>query len=199
MRRATGERVGRASGLIYASPDGPVCQCCQPQVTFDPRGGLHVMWRNNVEGNRDLYLANSSDNGRTFSDAMQLGLDHWPLDACPMDGGGLAADADGKVLSVWRRQETVYRCRPGQPEESLGPGSQPWVAAGPGGFYAVWITGRPGNVLALLPDTESPLRLTARGSDPVVVGPVSGKGPIVAAWEEKRDGAGGIRAEVLKK
>jgi hypothetical protein len=29
--------------LLYRSPDGSVCQCCQPQVAFDPGRGLHIM------------------------------------------------------------------------------------------------------------------------------------------------------------
>ena len=52
--------------LLYRSPDGSVCQCCQPQAAYDAGGGLHVMWRNSLAGARDMYLTNSKDNGRTF-------------------------------------------------------------------------------------------------------------------------------------
>jgi hypothetical protein len=76
--------------LIYESPDGSVCECCQPQTAYDPQGHLYVMWRNQLAGARDMYLAHSEDNGQTFSQAVKLGRGTWPLNACPMDGGGLA-------------------------------------------------------------------------------------------------------------
>ncbi|MBW3543065.1 MAG: glycoside hydrolase, partial [Planctomycetes bacterium] len=59
--------------LIYRSPDGSVCPCCHPAVTFDSQGTLYVMWRNSVGGFRDMYVAVSRDGGKTFSPAVQLG------------------------------------------------------------------------------------------------------------------------------
>src|SRR4051812_7410809 len=40
--------------VIYESPEGSVCQCCQPQAAYDARGVLHVMWRNSLGGARDM-------------------------------------------------------------------------------------------------------------------------------------------------
>ncbi len=183
--------------LIYKSPDGSVCQCCQPQVASDPAGGLHVMWRNNLSGNRDMYLVNSKDNGRTFDRPVKLGLGTWPLDACPMDGGGLAADRDGQVVTIWRRDKQLFRCTPGQPELSLGEGAQGWAATGPDGVYLIWTTGRMGRVLALTPGSDSPIELATRGSHAVVTASPNGKGPVIAAWEHAGDGPDRIRAAVL--
>jgi hypothetical protein len=184
--------------LIYKSPDGPVCQCCQPQVTFDARGSLHVMWRNNVAGNRDMYLVNSKDNGRTFDRPIKLGLGTWPLDACPMDGGGLAADRDGQVVTIWRRDKQLFRCVPGQAETSLGEGAQGWAATGPDGVYLIWTTGRAGRVLALMPNSDSPIELAERGSHAVVATSSNGKDPVIAAWEHAGEGPDRIRAVVLR-
>lgn len=183
--------------LIYKSPDGSVCQCCQPQVAFDPAGGLHVMWRNNLSGNRDMYLVNSKNNGRTFERPVKLGLGTWTLDACPMDGGGLATDRDGQVVTIWRRDKQIFRSTPGEPELSLGEGAQGWAATGPDGVYLVWTTGRTGRVLALTPGSDAPIELADRGSHAVVAGVVNGKGPIIAAWEHAGDGPDRIRAAVL--
>ncbi len=185
--------------LIYKSPDGPVCQCCQPQVTFDARGGLHVMWRNNLAGNRDMYLVNSKDNGRTFDRPVKLGLGTWPLDACPMDGGGLAADRDGQIVTIWRRDKQLFRCVPGQPELSLGEGAQGWATTGPDGVYLVWTTGRTGRVIAFTPNSDRPIELAERGSHAVVAASPNGKGPVIAAWEHAGDGADRIRAAVLRR
>jgi hypothetical protein len=183
--------------VIYESPEKSVCECCQPQAAYDARGVLHVMWRNNLAGARDMYACRSEDNGKTFSKAAKLGNGTWPLNACPMDGGGLAGTTDGGLVTVWRREKEVFRCVAGQAETLLGRGEQPWAAAGPAGVYFVWVTARPGAVLALPPGAERPVRLAERGFDPVVVAPVSGKGPVIVAWEEGELGAKRIRAAVL--
>src|SRR5206468_1964696 len=116
---------------------------------------------------------------------------------CPMDGGGLAGNADGEIVTIWRREKELFRCTPGRAETPLGNGEQGWAATGPEGFYLVWITGRPGQVLALLPGSGTPIKLAERGSDPVLAGRVSGKGPMIAAWEEGERRATRIRAAVL--
>jgi hypothetical protein len=194
---ADGGASWRDETLIYESPDGSVCECCQPQAAYDPRGGLHVMWRNQLAGARDMYLARSGDNGQTFGRAVKLGHGTWPLNACPMDGGGLACRGDQEVVTIWMRNKEVFRCNPGRPEVSLGKGEQGWAAAGPGGVYLVWVVGRPGPVMALRPGSDQPVRLAERGWDPVVAGPVNGKGPVIAAWEEGQPSAKRLRAAVL--
>ncbi|HEV2971567.1 MAG TPA: sialidase family protein [Pirellulales bacterium] len=184
--------------LIYKSPDGSVCQCCQPQVAYGPDGGLHVMWRNQLSGNRDMYFVNSKDNGRTFDRAAKLGHGTWPLDACPMDGGGLACDTDGRVVTIWRRDKEIFRCSPGESETLLGEGGQGWAAAGADGVYLTWTTGRPGHVMLLRPNSDTPAELAERGSNCVVAGAANGKGPVIAAWEcADNDGPDRIRAVVL--
>ncbi len=182
---------------IYRSPDGSVCQCCQPQVTFGPSGKLYVMWRNNIDGARDMYLVRSADNGRTFGAAEKLGHGTWPLDECPMDGGGLACDADGSLTTIWRREKQLFTYTPGHEEISIGAGAQGWAAAGPGGPFLVWSTGRPGAIFATNPILKRPQQLASRGSDPVVAGAVTGKGPIVAAWEAPDDDGYRIVTAVL--
>src|SRR5262249_35739212 len=138
--------------LVYAAPDGPVCQCCQPSACFGPDGRLHVLWRNSLAGARDMFLVSSADGGRTFDAPRKLGQGTWELKACPMDGGGPAVGPDGAVVTVWRRQQTLFRCVDGRAEESLGRGEQARAAAGPGGVYLAWVVDRPGTLMALPPD-----------------------------------------------
>ena len=147
----------------YRSPDGTVCECCHPSVAFGPDGRLYVMFRNWRGGSRDLYLISSLDGGRSFSDAQKLGVGTWPLNACPMDGGGLGVRSDGTVETVWRRKGTVYRCVPGQPEVEVGAGAQPWIA--PNGGLVVW-RHSDGNLRANAGAGNLEL---ARGDTPVVV------------------------------
>src|SRR5437899_4408521 len=101
---------------VYESPSGTICQCCHPTAIVDGKGEIHVMWRNALEGNRDMYVARSKDGGVSFSRARKLGEGSWELNACPMDGGGLAIDPQGKLFSIWRRRDEVYLAEEGAAE-----------------------------------------------------------------------------------
>ncbi len=92
--------------VAYDSPSGSICECCHPSVAIDGAGNFVVMWRNSLGGSRDLYLATSRD-GVTFSAPRKLGNGTWRIDACPMDGGGLAVSAS-RILTAWRREGNVF-------------------------------------------------------------------------------------------
>lgn len=169
--------------LAYKSPSGSVCECCHPSVAFGPDGQIQIQWRNSLRGNRDMYLAASSDQGKTFGKGAKLGEGTWQLDACPMDGGSIAISGT-KVLSVWRRQNSVYLVEsPGKQEQLLGQGEQPWLASTKDGAYIVWVNKRGQNALLLSPGNTSPTVLAHAASDPVIAAAPTGKGPVVAAWE----------------
>src|SRR5215217_5840310 len=80
--------------LVYASPDTPVFECCKPSVVMKG-SDVYVMFRNWLNGNRDLYLVHSSNGGSTFGHAQKLGSQSWALNGCPMDGGGLVINKNG--------------------------------------------------------------------------------------------------------
>ena len=181
--------------LVYRSPDGSVCECCHPSAAFGPDGTLHVMWRNSLKGARDLYLASSSDGGKTFGAAEKLGRGTWPLKACPMDGGAVAAGPEGRVETVWMRAGAMFAATPGEAERSLGRGVQGWTAFAAEGPFSVWLEKRPGRLLALPPGSSSPLILAERANDPVVASSPNDHGPVIAVWEDKADG--GIVSRVL--
>jgi hypothetical protein len=195
-RSSDGGRSWDHECLIYKSPDGSICQCCQPQVAFGPDNILHIMWRNELSGNRDMYLIDSKDGGRSFGKPAKLGRGTWPLDGCPMDGGGIACDRDGRVTTIWKRDSQIYRCFPGSPEISLGEGRQGWAATGPDGVCLIWQSGPTSRVLTLLPESSEPTELAAHGTNPVVACATSGKGPVFAAWEES-DGPDRIQGIAL--
>ena len=110
-----------ANRKIYASPDGHICECCHPSVAVRNGGKeIYTMFRNWLGGSRDMYLARSTDGGRSFT-ASKLGQGTWPLNACPMDGGGLQVDAKGPV-AVWRRESRLFLVRPGERETEIGQG-----------------------------------------------------------------------------
>jgi len=170
--------------LVYASPSGTVCECCHPSVAISNDGVVFVMWRNELDGNRDMYLARSQNGGRTFDLADKLGVGSWKLKACPMDGGDLAIGSGGSPITVWRRDRQVYATGQRAPRESLlGQGEQPVVTTADDGTYVVWLTRRRGDLLHFAPNTKTPTRLARNASDPDIATPRSGDGPVVAVWE----------------
>lgn len=186
-----GENWGPNS-LVYTSPSGAVCECCQPSIAFGTDGNIHVLFRNSLAGNRDMYIADSMDDGQTWSAPAELGSAHWKLDSCPMDGGALSADDDAHVVSIWRRQDTIFRELPSESEDRIGVGVQPWIYGRLGG-YGVYLKRRPGALMEFHAN-EAPKKISDDANDPMVAGPISGSGPVVAVWATSK---GDIMEEVL--
>jgi hypothetical protein len=107
--------------IVYKSPDEHVCECCKPSVAVKD-DLVSIMFRNLVDGSRDLYLMTSSNKGRTFNEAQKLGTGTWKLNACPMDGGGLTVNSKNAIRTVWRRDGQVFYAEPGKPEILIGEG-----------------------------------------------------------------------------
>jgi hypothetical protein len=170
--------------LIYASPSGTVCECCHPSVEITHNGIIHVMWRNALKGNRDMYLAKSDDAGKSFGLARKTGVGSWKLNACPMDGGDLAVSPTGSLTTVWRRNGQIYSTDPEEPSEKLlGRGEQPVVTTISRGQYFVWLTRRRGDLLISAPNVMSPTKLAENASDPAIAAARSEGGPVLAVWE----------------
>lgn len=175
ISRDAGKTWSRNS-LIYASADQTICECCHPSVTFDGRGVV-VMFRNWLGGSRDMYLARSSD-GLHFGTAQKLGTGTWKLNACPMDGGGVALTRAG-VVTAWRREHSVYLDRPGEAEREVGDGTDVAVAANARGVYVAW-TARD-SVEVLTPGAGKPRAVGSKGAFPALA--AFADGGAVAAWE----------------
>lgn len=163
--------------LIYASPDGSICECCHPSAAFDADGRPVVMWRNELEGARDLYLSRANSAGE-FEAPAKLGQGSWQLNACPMDGGGMAM-AKGKLVTAWRRNKQIYLASPGEKEREVATGSDVSLAGTPRGIYAVWSSSE--GVKALVPGSKDPTTLATQGTFPNIVALANGEA--VAAWE----------------
>lgn len=174
---------------IYHSPSGSICTCCHPSVTVDALGKLHVMWRNCVDGSRDLYLSSSSDRGESFTAAKKLGKGTWPLQGCPMDGGGLASDSHGTLRTVWRRGKTLYTAFADGEEKALGQGQQPVITFGKAGEYLAW---EEAGVIRVLGGKWQSAQAVGEGTFPSIGG--STRGGVVLAWESTE----GIRLMILE-
>jgi len=179
----TGERGGRWSStrIVFADSDG-ICPCCHPSATFDAKGRLYVMWRGQDHGSRDMVVATSDDLGISFSKPNKLGMGTWKLEACPMDGGAIAAGG-GRLRSVWRRDSSIFLADLAGPESKIGSGEQPSLVVGRHGEYVAWLERRGGALMLRLPRVADPIRLDEHANDPTLACGVLYRTPVLAAWE----------------
>lgn len=174
-RSADGGRTWSPNYKVYSSPSGTICTCCHPTLAVDAQGAVHVMWRNAVDGSRDMWIA-----GASGEDAKKVGAGTWKLEACPMDGGGVAFDGRTAV-TVWRREGALFLTRGEGPEEPVGLGKDPAIALTPRGTFLAWTT-KDGGIAVRTP-----------GAEPRAVAPEGGyaslaalpDGSVLAAWETK--------------
>jgi hypothetical protein len=146
-----GGETWTANKMIYTSPDTSVCECCKPSVAMKGEN-IYVMFRNQLQGNRDLYLARSEDGGENFDHARQIGNGHWKLDGCPMDGGNLVVNEQGVVQTVWRRESKIYAAIPGMSEKEIGEGKGCTMTTHDGKNVYAWT--EKGKVVLKKPDGE---------------------------------------------
>jgi hypothetical protein len=137
------------------------------------------MWRNWLGGSRDMYLARSND-GIAFSKPEKLGTGTWKLNACPMDGGGIAV-TDGRIVTAWRREHELFLDVPGEKEIDLATGVDIAIAGAPSGALAIWTT--PSGLRAVLPGKKEPIEIAPKGSFPSIIALPNGHA--LAAWEDE--------------
>ncbi len=166
--------------LIYESPGGSICECCTPTVGIDSEGLIYVMFRNSIEGYRDMYLTTSADGGSTFRAARKLGRGTWKLDGCPMDGGAFVLTNRRECEPIWRREGTLYRGGLMRPESMFAEGQQASAASTPKGLYFSWTAGR--RILVQTPTTKV-MEVSADGNDSVVATSPDGE-LVVVAWTD---------------
>ena len=136
------------------------------------------MFRNDLQGDRDMYLVNWNLDKR-LPEARKLGTGSWRIDACPMDGGGVA-QRGSTIATAWRRDRTVYLDEPGQAEIPLGQGKDVALALPAKGPYVAW-TSSSGLELHR-PGEQKPTCLSVTGSFPVLT--ALSTGSVLAAWEQ---------------
>ena len=179
---ADGGRTWSANRVIYRAPPGQtVCECCHPSASFNARGDLHVMWRNAVDGARDLWSAERAAATADFSPARKLGAGTWRLNACPMDGGAVFPTTAG-FGTIWQRAGRVIHAPPGGGERDLGPGIQPVATAVGGRTLALWQNGR-GLWMEFLGMENSGRPFTAEGRFPSLL-TLSDSRRAIAAYEQ---------------
>ena len=151
--------------LVYQSPSGSVCECCHPSAAVCDVGRIEIMFRNHIDGYRDMYVAQSRD-GATFEPAVKLGRGSWALQACPMDGGDIALGKN-QPTTAWRREDGIFMASPDTPERRVGTGRDPALDVSGARVDVAW-SAADGLVLM-------------RGDTTETIGP--GRFPVVLAFE----------------
>jgi hypothetical protein len=167
--------------LVYRSPDSTVCECCKPSVAMQG-SNVYVMFRNWLNGNRDLYLVRSDNGGNSFGNAEKLGTGSWQLNGCPMDGGGLAIAATGVAQTVWRRQSKIYTVTPGETEKEIGEGKGCSIETVNGKNIYAW-TDKDGNITCLLPGGTK--KILGTGALPVLKAVSDDE--MICVWEDDKN------------
>jgi hypothetical protein len=173
-----GGKVWSKNVLVYASPDTTVCECCKPSVVVKDKN-VYVMFRNWLNGNRDLYLIQSGDSGLTFKNAQKLGNGNWALNGCPMDGGSLVVK-DNNIQTVWNRKGKIYTCEPGKPEKEIGNGRGCTLETVDSKMVYAWT--EKGEVVCLLSQGKKSL---GKGQSPVIK--AIGKQQVMCIWESENE------------
>lgn len=174
--------------LLYESPDGTICQCCRPSITSSGTDRFAVMFRNAVGGRRDMYVTEWKLDG-PIEPAQKIGLGSWPLDVCPMDGGGIARQGE-KLVTAWRRDRTIFLDEVGRPEIELARGKDVALTISQKGAWVAWVD--EDGVEVLRPGAQHPLCVSHTGSYPTLAGLPDGS--VLAAWEQN----GKIQVERLE-
>ena len=184
--------------LVYRSPEKSICECCHPSISIYNKT-VHVLFRNSLAGNRDMYLTSlSEDGGISSTNSTRLGQEHWKLNACPMDGGMLSIDANGLISTVWRRGREIFTVtNDGSEEQLLSIGEQPWITTTKDGPVAVWSTRRDGELQMKIVSDAKVQSIATNARDAVVVAdPVLGKSVFVF-WENHESGRTNIFAKAI--
>jgi hypothetical protein len=161
---------------IYESPDGTVCQCCHPSIVATGPGEFAIMFRNVLSGSRDMYVARMKA-GQSIGAPAKLGTGTWAINACPMDGGGIALKK-GSLISAWRRDGEIFLATPGEAEKPIAKGKDVVLATSGPAVLAAWTDGGINSYVS-----GRIVRLSDEGAFPTVIG--MGDGSALVAWEEK--------------
>jgi hypothetical protein len=138
------------------------------------------MFRNWIDGSRDMYVTTSNDGGNTFQPAEKMGLGTWKLKACPMDGGGISVTKSGVLTTVFRRENQLFTAKRGEPEQLLAPGRNASIAASDQATFITWQD--QGQIWLSQSGKGQPVSL-GMGRYPKVA--LLNDGEAICVWEEK--------------
>lgn len=101
VRRSTnnGFSFGSPATANAPAPGGAVCECCTSDLLASG-DSVWMVFRNNNQNLRDIWVSRSTDLAATFSAATDVDATDWHINACPISGPRMAQAGDS-LLTVW--------------------------------------------------------------------------------------------------
>ncbi len=81
------------------APGGAVCECCTSDL-LTSGDSVWLLFRNNNQDLRDIWVSRSSDLAATFDTATDVDASDWHLNVCPIAGPRMARSGDS-LITVW--------------------------------------------------------------------------------------------------
>lgn len=97
------------AGITYGPPtvasapaDGDyVCECC-PSDIYTEGEEVFLVFRNNDNNLRDMWVSKSEDNGDSFNQAVDVDATDWILNSCPISGPKIAQLTTDSLITIWK-------------------------------------------------------------------------------------------------
>lgn len=81
------------------APGGAVCECCTSDMIASG-DTIWLLFRNNNQNTRDIWVSRSTDLGASFTAATDMDATDWQLSVCPISGPRMARSGDS-LVTVW--------------------------------------------------------------------------------------------------
>lgn len=86
------------------------CDCCTTAVTYGADGRLALLYREETDNNRDMYVALLDPNRARPAMRVRVSSTLWNIDACPMTYFSIQTTSQGYVVA-WPTKGQVYYAR----------------------------------------------------------------------------------------
>lgn len=97
-----GESFGEPVIANTPSPGGNVCECCMSDLLASG-DSIWIIYRNNNQNLRDIWVSRSSDLGQNFDIATDADATDWFINSCPISGPRMTRAGDS-LFTVWMSQ-----------------------------------------------------------------------------------------------
>lgn len=77
------------------------CVCCRIDIDVNQKGELAVFWRHIFGDNIREFALLTLDKKQRQPALVQISQDHWQINGCPHQGGGLSIDQNNRYHLVW--------------------------------------------------------------------------------------------------
>ena len=95
------------------------CNCCTTSATYGADGRLAILYREETNNDRDMFLVLWDQSSGTIS-RRSVSTVNWKIDRCPMTYYSVVPDGDGYV-AAWPTQKTIYFAKLNKEGIMMGP------------------------------------------------------------------------------